>query len=129
MYLRWKGYRMQASKTATEGSNAIVLPEVLGVLGQRLHRRPLGVDPRLQREHVLQLRAAMLADISERQFADVHAMNNKRAGDAQDIRCIVRTEFLLLGDDSNPLALEEMAEDGLEQGCNRRRQPQDLILA
>ena len=43
---------MQASKTATEGSNAIPPPEILGVLRQRLYSRPLGVELRLQRQQV-----------------------------------------------------------------------------
>jgi hypothetical protein len=43
---------MQASETATEGSNATALPEVLGVLGQCLHRRLPGVDLRLQHHFV-----------------------------------------------------------------------------
>ena len=32
---------MQASKTATEGSNAIALFEVFGIVGKRLHSRAL----------------------------------------------------------------------------------------
>ena len=54
---------MQASKTATAGSNAIALAEVLGILGQRRHRRLLGVELGLQRQHVFQLRPAMLSDV------------------------------------------------------------------
>jgi hypothetical protein len=45
---------MQESKTAIDGSNAMATREVLGVVGERLHRRLLSVDPRLQRQHILQ---------------------------------------------------------------------------
>jgi hypothetical protein len=38
----------------------------------------------------------MLADIPEREIAVVHAMNDKRAGDTQNVRRIVRAEFLVL---------------------------------
>lgn len=102
---------MQASKTATGGSNAIALAEVLRVRSERLHRFPLGVDPRFQREYVLQLRASMLADIPEREIANVHAMNYKRTGDAQDIGGIIRAEFPVLAEDGDALALEEMVEE------------------
>src|ERR1700693_6241964 len=101
---------MQASKIATEGSNAIALPEILGILGERLHRCLPGIDPRLQRQHVFQLRAAMLADIAEREVADVHAMHDERARDTQNVRRVVRTELPVLGQDGDTLALEEMAE-------------------
>ena len=119
---------MQASKTATEGSNAIAPPEVLGVLGQRLHRRPLGVDLRLQRQHVLQLRPPMLSDIPERQIADVHPMNHERAGDAQKVGRSVWAELLVLGEDRDPFTLKEMAQGRFEQGCRLRRQPYDLLF-
>ena len=70
---------MQASKTATEGSNAIALREVLGVLGKPLQRLPLGVHLRLQGQYVLQLGTAVLADISEGEIANVHAMHDERS--------------------------------------------------
>src|ERR1700732_5399862 len=98
---------MQASKTATESSNVIALLEVLGIFGERLHRGLLGVDLCLQFQHVLQLRTTMFADIAERQIANVHAMNDERAGDAEDARRIVRAKFLVLGEDGDPLALEK----------------------
>src|SRR5437899_2787051 len=120
---------MQASKTATEASSAMALPEVLGVLGERLHRGLLGLNPRLQRQYVLDLRAAVLADISERQVADIHAMYDQRPGDSQNVSRVVRTEFLILGEDGDTFSLKKMAERSLEQGCGFRRQPDDLILA
>jgi hypothetical protein len=101
---------MQASKTATEGSNAIALPEVLGVLGQRLQRRLLGVDLCLQRQHVLQLRPPMLSDIPERKIANVHPMDDARTGDNQDVGRIVWAELLILGEHSDPFPLKEMAK-------------------
>jgi hypothetical protein len=58
-------------------------PEVLGILGERLHRGVLGLDPHLQYQHVLELCAAMLTDIPEGQVADVHAMNDQRSGNSQ----------------------------------------------
>ena len=70
----------------------------------------------------------MLADIPERKIANIHAMDDKRAGDAQDVGRIVRAEFLILGEDGDPLALKEMVEGGFEQGCGLRRQPDDLIF-
>src|SRR5882724_6030250 len=101
---------MQESKTAIDGSNAIAPPKVLCVVGERLHCRSLRVSPRLQRQHVLQLRAAMLANISEREVAYVHTMHDQRSRDSQDICCVVRTEFLILSDDRDTLTLQEMAE-------------------
>src|SRR5262245_11329233 len=120
---------MQASKTATEGSNAIALPEVLGILSECLHCLLLSVDLRLQRQHVLELRAAMLADIAEREIADIHAMNDKGTGDAQDARRVVRAELLVLREDGNTPALEETAESGLKQRRGLRRELHDLIPA
>ena len=98
---------MQASRTAIAGSNAIALPEVVGILGERLHRRPLGVDLCLQCQHVLQLRAAMPADKSERQFTAIHAVNDEWTGHAQNLGRVVWAEFLILGENRNPLTLEK----------------------
>src|SRR5712664_1307986 len=120
---------MQESKTAIDGSNAIAPPKVLSVVGERFHCRSLRVSPRLQRQHVLKLRAAMLANISEREVASVHVMHDQRSRDSQDICRVVRTELLILGEDRDTLALEEMAERSLEQGCSRRGQPDNLVLA
>ena len=94
---------MQASKTATEGSKAIALPEVLGILSERLHRLPLSVHLCLQCQHVLQLRPAVLSHISERKLADVHPMHDQRTGDTQDVRGIVWTKFPILGKERDPL--------------------------
>src|SRR6266702_5015020 len=120
---------MQESKTAIDGSNAIAPPEVLSVVGECLHCRSLRVGPRLQRQHLLELRAAMLADISEREVACVHAMNDQRSRDSQDICRVVRTEFPILGEDRDTLPLEEMADHSLDQGCSRRGQPDNLVRA
>src|SRR6266852_7148597 len=120
---------MQESKTAIDGSNAIAPPKVLSVVGERLHCRSLRVSPRLQRQHVLKLRAAMLANISERKITNVHAMHDQRSGDSQDLCRVVRTELLILSDDRDTLTLQEMAEHSLEQGCSRRGQPDKLVLA
>src|ERR1700704_241474 len=81
---------MQESKTAIDGSSAIAPPKVLSVVGERFHCRSLRVSPRLQRQHVLELRAAMLANISEREVASVHAMHDQRSRDSQDICRVVR---------------------------------------
>src|SRR5882724_514930 len=120
---------MQESKTAIDGSNAIAPPKVLSVVGERLHCRSLRVSPRLQRQHVLKLRAAMLANISERKITNIHAMHDQRSGDSQDLCRVVRTELLILGEDRDTLPLEEMAERNLKQGCSRRGQPDNLVLA
>src|SRR5882724_2557152 len=120
---------MQESKTAIDGSSAIAPPEVLSVVGERRHCRSLQVSPRLQRQHVLKLCAAMLANVSEREVAYVHAMHDQRSRDSQDICRVVRTELLILGEDRDTLPLEEMAERSLEQGCSRRGQPDNLVLA
>ncbi len=120
---------MQASKTATDGSNAIAPPEVLGVLGQRFHRRPLGVDLCLQRQHVLQLRPAMLSDIPEGKVADVHSMDDERTGDAQDVGCVVWAELLILGKHGDSSALNKMAEGRFEQICGLRGQPYDVLFS
>src|SRR6267378_6844382 len=120
---------MQESRTAIDGSNAIAPPKILCVVGERFHCRSLRFSPRLQRQHVLKLRAAMLADISEREVASVHAMHDQRSRDSQDICRVVRTELLILGEDRDTLPLEEMAERNLKQGCSRRGQPDNLVLA
>ena len=83
---------------AADGSNAVAPPEVLGVVGECLHCCLLGLDPRLQRQDVLQLRTAVLADISERQVPEVHPMHDQWSGDSQDICRVVWTEFLVLGE-------------------------------
>src|SRR5215510_5068673 len=111
---------MQASKTAIEGSNTIALPEVLGILGERFHRFPLSVHLCLQREHVLELRAAMLADISKRQIAHIHPMDNERAGYPQNLGCVVRAELLIFREHGDSFALEEATEGGLKQGRGLR---------
>jgi hypothetical protein len=70
----------------------MIAHERLGILRQRIESRPLGIDLCLQRQHVSQLRTTVFADIPEWEIADVHAMNDERAGDTQDIHCIVRAE-------------------------------------
>src|SRR5208283_157393 len=120
---------MQASRTATVGLNAIVLPKVLGVFGQRLHRRLLGVDPRLQRKNVLQPRPAVLADIPERTIANVHPVDDERTGDPEDVSGIVWTQLLVLDEDSDTLPLDKMVEGRFEEGCGLRRQPHNLVSA
>ncbi len=49
----------------SEGSNAIKLFEVFGILGKRFHGRALGVDFGFQGENISQPRAAMFADIAK----------------------------------------------------------------
>src|SRR5947207_9254329 len=120
---------MQASKTATDGSSAMAPPEVLGVLGERFHCGLLGLDPRLQCKYVLELCAAMLADIPERQVADVHAMNDQWSGNSQDVSRVVWTELLILGEDSDTFPQEEVTECGLEQSCGLWWKLHNLILA
>jgi hypothetical protein len=71
----------------------------------------------------------MLANISERKITNVHAMHDQRSGDSQDLCRVVRTELLILGEDRDTLPLEEMAERNLKQGCSRRGQPDNLVLA
>src|SRR5258708_3648479 len=120
---------MHASKMTTEGSNATALFEVLGIVGQRLHCRALRVDFRLEPEHVLELRPAMLADIAERQVTNVHAMYHKRTRDAEDARRIVGAQFLVFGQDRDPITLKQVAEKRLDQRGGVRRQGQGLIGA
>ena len=50
-------------------------------------------------------------------------------GISQDIRRVVRAEFLILGEDSDAFALDEMAERSLKQRRGLRRQLDDLIPA
>jgi len=47
----------------------------LRILRERVECRLLGLDLRFERQHILQLRATVLADISKRQVADVHAVH------------------------------------------------------
>jgi hypothetical protein len=56
-------------------------------------------------------------------------MHDEWSGDSQDVCRVVRAEFLILGEDSDTLALEEMAECSLKQRRGFQRQPDDLILA
>lgn len=71
----------------------------------------------------------MFADISEWEIANVHAMHDERPGDSQDICRVVRTKFLILGENGDTLAPQEAAECSLKQGRGFRWQPDDLILA
>jgi hypothetical protein len=56
-------------------------------------------------------------------------MHDERSRDSKDICCVVRTEFLILGEHSDTFALDEMAERSLKQRRGPQRQPDDLILA
>jgi hypothetical protein len=103
-------------------------PEVVGVLGECLHRGLLNLDPYFQRQNVLQLRTAVLADISKWQIAYIHSMDDERAGDAQDVGRIVWAELLILSKDSDPFPLKEMAKGRFEQGRPLHGQPYDLIF-
>ena len=71
----------------------------------------------------------MLPDIPERQIADVHPMDNKRARDAQDVGRIVWAELLILGEHRDTFTLKEMVQGRFEQSCGLRGQPYDLIFA
>src|SRR6478672_4221525 len=55
-------------------------------------------------------------------------MHDQRSGDSQDLRCVIRTEFLILGEDRDTLPLEKMAKGDFEQGCSRPWQPDDVVL-
>jgi hypothetical protein len=57
----------------------------------------------------------MLADVAKRQIADVHAVDHQRAGNAKNASRVVRAQFLIFGQDSDPFALGEMAENGFDQ--------------
>ncbi len=81
---------MQASKTATEGSNAMALFEVLGIVSERLHGGGLRVDLGLQGEDVFQRCATMLPDIAKGEIADVHAVHHQRRRDADGMPATVR---------------------------------------
>src|SRR6202011_3358318 len=118
---------MQASKMTMDGSRTVALLEILGVVGQRLHRSALGVDLVLENEHVFEPGAAMLADIAEWKLADLHAMHHERPRDAEDAGHVVRTELLVFGEDSDPVAFEQVTEKGLDQRRGVRRQGQGLI--
>lgn len=54
-------------------------------------------------------------------------MHDERPGDSKDICRVIRTEFLILGDDGDAFALKEMAECSLEQCGSLERQSNDLI--
>lgn len=120
---------MQASQIAMDGLNAMAPPEILGIRSKSFHRCLLRIDLCLKRQHVLQLRPAVFSDIAKRKITDVHPMDDKWTGNAQDVGRVIWTEFLLLGEDGNPLTLEEGTERGLEQSRSLRRQPEYMILA
>ena len=107
----------------------MALPEIVGILRKSRHRRPLGVEPRLQRQHVLQFCPTVPSDTSKRKIADVHPVDDKRTRNAQDRSRIIGAEFLILGEDRDALATEKMTQRGLEQDRGPRRQPHDPILA
>lgn len=56
-------------------------------------------------------------------------MDHERAGDSKELCRVVGTEFLVLSEDSDTFALEEMAECSLKQRRGLRPQPDDLVLA
>src|SRR5580700_4557542 len=112
-----------------DGSSTVALLEILGVVGQRLHRGTLSVDLALETEYVFELGAAMLADITEWKFADLHAMHHKRTRDAQNAGRVVGAEFLIFGEDRNPVAFEQVTEQRLDERCGVWRQGQGLIGA
>src|SRR5229473_8202129 len=101
---------MQASKMTTETLSTIALLEILGVVCQRLHCGALRVDLGLKHEHVFQFGPAMLADIAERKLSDFHAMHHEGTRDAEDAGRVVGAEFLIFGEDCDPVAFEQMAE-------------------
>ena len=75
------------------------IAQILGVVGQRLHRGALGVDLALETEQVFELGAAMLAEMAERKLAGLHAMHYEQTRDAEDTGRVVRAEFLIFGED------------------------------
>lgn len=58
--------------------------EILGVGGQILHGLLPNIEFRIQRQHVLERRAAVLADIAERKVAAIHPQYDERSGDTED---------------------------------------------
>src|SRR5271163_2248454 len=112
-----------------DGSSTIALLEILRVVGQRLHRSTLSVDLALETEHVFELGAAMLADIAEWKFADLHAMHHKRTRDAEDAGRVVGAKLLIFGKDRDPVAFEQVTEQHLDQRCGVWWQGQGLIGA
>src|ERR1700733_14481491 len=101
----------------TGGSSTIALLDILGVVCQRLHRSLLGVNLVLENEYVLEPGAAMLAYITEREFADLHAMHHERTRYAKDAGCVVGAEFLIFSENRDAIALEQMAEQRFDQRC------------
>src|SRR5262245_1365136 len=71
----------------------------------------------------------MLADIPKRQIAQIHPVDNERAGDPQNVGCVVRAEFSVFREHGDSLALKEAADGGPKQGHGPWRKPHDLILA
>src|SRR5271163_4319182 len=110
-----------------DGSSTIALLEILRVVGQRLHRSTLSVDLALETEHVFELGAAMLADIAEWKFADLHAMHHKRTRDAEDAGRVVGAKLLIFGKDRDPVAFEQVTEQHLDQRCGVWRQGQGRL--
>ena len=63
----------------------------------------------------------MLSDIPERKIADIHPMDDERAGDAQDAGRIVWAELLILGEDSDPFSLEGDGRGQIRAGLRPAR--------
>src|SRR5581483_12231671 len=103
---------MQASKTATTGLNAMAAMEILGVVDQIFHRLALDVELLLQRQDILERGTTMLADVAEGKIADVHAVHDERARDAEDGGCLGRAQLLIFREDCHALATEQPRQQG-----------------
>jgi hypothetical protein len=55
-------------------------------------------------------------------------MDDKRAGDAQNVGRIVWAELLILGQDRDPFTLKQMAQGRFEQRCRLHGQSYDLLF-
>jgi hypothetical protein len=71
----------------------------------------------------------VLAHIPEREIAVVHAMDDKRTRDSEDVCRMVRAAFLIFSKDSNPFTLEQMPTNGFNKSRGCGEQVDDLIFA
>ena len=67
----------------------------------------------------------MLPDPTEREIADLHAVNHERTRHAKEPRRVVRAQFLILRKDRDAFAPGQMAKQSVQQ--NRGLRGKDKI--
>ena len=98
-----------------DGSETMIADQIFGVFGQGCEGGFPCVELRLEREDVLELAASMFADIVERQVTGIHAMDYALTRNAENCRCLCRSDSLVLG--PGHCLIAKMAKRDLFMGC------------